>query len=114
MDEVQASQLPTPCGNYAYVGYPTNQCSTRYEYDQPRHTFGGYYEQPRHDPYYNTYGYAEANDYQDYQGYQAQPTPPSSDPAISELAKTLQMMQQQMDQMATSLNAIMLRREEEL
>ena len=126
---------PRPCGMCAQIGHLTDQCPMLYENYQQVDAFGGYYGQPRHDPYldtYNTgwgdypnYDYARADHYQDYQrdlqynpcredhpnyGYPAQPTPTSSQTAMGELAKMMQMMQQQIDQ----LKAAILRREEEL
>ena len=73
----QRFQPPRPCGIYSYVGHPTDQCPTRYEYDQQVHTYERFYEQPRHDPCHDTYNsnwgdhpdfsYTEANHYQNYQ-----------------------------------------------
>ena len=126
VQQIQASSPPRPCGICAYVGHPTDQCPTLQEDNQQVNAIGGYNNQPRHDPYSNTYNpgwrdhpnlnYARTNNHT-YQRNQAQPAPPSSNQHLEKMMETLassmQSIQQQIEQMTTSLNANMLRREEE-
>ncbi|KAG8661045.1 hypothetical protein MANES_02G221020v8 [Manihot esculenta] len=115
--QMRAPQPSRPCGICSYVGHPTDQCPTLQEDHHQANAIGRYNNQPRYDPYSNTYNpgwrdhpnfsYGKGNSDQNHQSYQrsqVQPTPPMD--TNNEVMKTLQMMQQQMGQMAIAINRL--------
>ncbi|KAG8634279.1 hypothetical protein MANES_17G023144v8 [Manihot esculenta] len=124
VQQIQAPQPPRPCGICSYVGHPTDQCPTLQEDNHQVNAIGRYNNQPRHDPYSNTYNpgwrghpnfsYGKANNDQNYQNYQrnqAQPAPSNPNQHLEKIMQTMmetmvntmQGMRQEIGQLAASI-----------
>ncbi|KAG8642533.1 hypothetical protein MANES_12G095501v8 [Manihot esculenta] len=127
VQQIQAPQPPRPCEICLHVGHPTDQCPTLQEDHHQVNAIGRYNNQPRYDPYSNTYNpgwkdhpnfsYGKSNSDQNYQSYQrnqAQPAPSTPNQNLEKIMQTMmetmvstmQGVRQDLGQMTTSMQGV--------